>query len=210
MGVKRSFSSKPRGKVTKTRKPIILIATEGKNKTEKTYFNHFNSRGSKYSVKPFSTGDTDPAGMLKALKRRCADNEISAKNGDLACIALDLDCKEEKAAIIRDLSAKGVNAPYMFVVSNPCFEVWFLDHFRFSTKSYMDQEDVISELKNNYISNYDKNLDVFDVLLSRLNTAIRHEEQLHQYHAGVTWPSAACTPKTDMLNIIHNLLERAD
>lgn len=38
----RHTGQKKRGKVSKSRKKILLIGTEGKNKTEKNYFSHFN------------------------------------------------------------------------------------------------------------------------------------------------------------------------
>lgn len=40
-------------------------------------------------------------------------------------------------------------------LSNPCFEIWYLLHFRYSTKLYGSNEEVIKEL-GSYISDYSK------------------------------------------------------
>lgn len=59
---------KKRGQVTRKRKPVILISTEGKNKTEEIYFNNFKLN-KKYSI-IYSKGNyTDPVNMVNTLQK---------------------------------------------------------------------------------------------------------------------------------------------
>jgi len=47
---------------------------------------------------------------------------------------------------IQQLEAK--NSVEKFIVSNPSFEVWYLLHYEYSTRSYINADAVIKELKN--------------------------------------------------------------
>jgi hypothetical protein len=70
------------------------------------------------------------------------------------------------------------------IVSEPCFEIWPLLHFIFSTKSYSKNgnksasEHVMSDLQI-YLSEYSKNMpDLFSKLYPRLKIAIQNSEKL--------------------------------
>lgn len=86
----RNFQKKKRNDVKRKRKPVMLITAEGRNKTEKQYFNSFQDQHGKYSIR-FATGlETDPVGMLKAMEKAWKKNELSEKDGDKAYIVLGL------------------------------------------------------------------------------------------------------------------------
>ena len=46
----RNFQKKKRNDVKRKRKPVMLITAEGRNKTEKQYFNSFQDQHGKYSL----------------------------------------------------------------------------------------------------------------------------------------------------------------
>ena len=47
----------------------MIITAEGKNETEKLYFQSFQEQYGKYNIRFVKTGmDTDPEGMLKSMK----------------------------------------------------------------------------------------------------------------------------------------------
>lgn len=100
----RIFQKKKRNDVKRKRKPVMLITAEGRNKTEKQYFNSFQDQHGKYSIR-FATGlETDPVGMLKAMEKAWKKNELSEKDGDKAYIVLDMDCKPEKIQLVKELA----------------------------------------------------------------------------------------------------------
>lgn len=97
----RNFQKKKRNDVKRKLKPVMLITGEGRNKTEKQYFNSFQDQHGKYSIR-FATGlETDPVGMLKAMEKAWKKNELSEKDGDKAYIVLDMDCKPEKIQLVK-------------------------------------------------------------------------------------------------------------
>ena len=130
----RNFQKKKRNDVKRKRKPVMLITAEGRNKTEKQYFNSFQDQHGKYSIR-FATGlETDPVGMLKAMEKTWKKNELSEKDGDKAYIVLDMDCIPEKIQLVKELHKKSKNI--QFIVSNPCIEVWFILHFIYMTHQF--------------------------------------------------------------------------
>ena len=202
----RSFSKKVRNKVIRKQKPLILIIAEGKNVTETQYFKSFHNQHDSFNIQVLTPGYiTDPVGMQKKILQYWQDKGLDKKQGDVAFIVLDLDCSSDKALLIKKLAKESSIAE--FIVSNPCFEVWFLLHFRYSTHAYVSSYDAIKDLRN-YIPNYKKNTKVDMLLVEYLNTAMKNAKKLKKHFAGMKmeWPSEACNPFTDVpaiISIIH-------
>ena len=198
----RHFSKKDRNRTVRREKPMILIIAEGKNVTESQYFKFFQNQHSAYNIKVLIPGHiTDPRGMQNVILRFWDQYEMSAEKGDAAFIVLDLDCSDEKGKLIRKLARENRNAK--FIASNPCFEVWFLLHYRYSTHSYHNSGEAVRDLRN-FIPDYEKNADVASIMADSLDQALIHAEMLRKYYdsLGVVWPSNECNPRTDVPVII--------
>ena len=98
---------------------------------------------------------------------------------------------------IRELNSE----QFSFIVSNPCIEVWFLNHFRYSTKEFLTNDKVIGELKI-HVPNYEKSMNMYPVLASKIDFACTTEEQLERNYEGRNWPSIACNPRSDVIKLI--------
>ena len=121
---------------------MIIITAEGKNETEAKYFDGFRTPDCPYIIKIHKAGNlTDPTKLAESIRKRWAAEEADVRTGDMAFVVVDLDNKEDKAKEIQQLEAK--NRVEKFIVSNPCFEVWYLLHYGFSTKSYINADAVI-------------------------------------------------------------------
>lgn len=205
----RTFSSKSKQQKVQS-KPVALIIYEGKfNKTESNYFTSLNRICDKYTIKSFSTEKTDPSGLLNAIEKKWEEQGLSEEFGDKAFIVLDLDNDSYKANRIKELMEKSSNA--VFVVSNPCIEVWFLNHFPYSTKPYSSSHAVKKELALQ-IPGYKENMRVFDLLRNDLETAIENSKKQIAYgeSCGYEWPSKDFNPRTDMGSLIEELLYNED
>ncbi len=207
----RKFSKKKRNKITRVQKPMILIIAEGNNMTESKYFKSFQDQHAGYNIKVLIPGHiTDPKGMQSKILSYWNEYEMDVSKGDAAFIVLDLDCDSEKGKLIRKLAKENGNA--RFIVSNPCFEVWFLLHFRYSTHSYLSSAETIKDLRN-YIPKYEKNSDVVPILSANLCTAMQNAERLKKYYSDLEdkWPSTSYNPWTDVpiiINVINKYKKR--
>ena len=63
----------------------------------------------------------------------------------------------------KDIIGKAKKKNVSVLFSNPSFEVWFLDHYIYTEKSYLNQDELIADLKR-YLPEYEKNKDVFSIL----------------------------------------------
>ena len=203
----RKFLEKKRGTGKKATKPLIILITEGQNETEKNYFGQFRKQDSLFNIKILRSGwATDPKHMLKNLESYWKEYELSEERGDQGYVVLDLDCDEKKAKLVEKLQKRSENN-IRFIVSNPCFEVWFLLHYQCSTHIYADGNEVIRELKK-HIPNYQKNMDVFPILSGNLDRALKNADKLeaHFNKMGSPWPSDKCNPRTDAPEVVKKLI----
>ena len=90
--------------------------------------------------------DTDPIQIAEHLKEEMKDCDFNSELGDVAFAFVDHDLKPEKDTAIASAEAILADTEGQLIVSNPCFEIWFLAHFRFTTKGFRSSQDVTSEL----------------------------------------------------------------
>lgn len=204
------FQQKARGSACRPQNINILIAAEGKNATETNYFRSFNREHAGFVIHFVRKGSTDPKNMMKDLADAWKSLKLSIEKGDKAFIVLDLDCDiyAEKLKQIIQLSKK--NKHVTFIVSNPCFEVWFLMHYLYSTHPFANSGEVIQALDaKNRIPGYGKSMNVYHWIKDNLYTALANSEKLDQFYnsQGLVWPSNQCSPRTDVPKLINLLLD---
>ena len=204
----RHTGQKKRGKVSKSRKKILLIGTEGKNKTEKNYFGHFNRMPENDYVIRFSTGNnTDPEGIVDNTIDTVKKEELNFKDGDLAFCVFDTDIGDEKQKQIDAAVIKASKKNVEIILSNPCFEIWFLQHFGYSTKEYKSNGEVLRTLEG-FIPEYEKNSDPFVILNPLTAEATRNSKKLEKYHddLGHRSKSMERNPSTEVYKIIEKII----
>lgn len=202
----RSFSSKQRNKQNRKEKPMIIITAEGRNETEAQYFNNFRTADCPYIIKFHKAGHvTDPTKLAASIRKRWDDEDADVRTGDMAFVIVDLDNKESKAKEIQQLEAK--NRVEKFIVSNPSFEVWYLLHYEYSTRSYMNADAVIRELRKHY-PGYEKTSDMYPLLKDKMGDAITNAEKLEDYHKEEEYshPDVNCNPYTDVHKLVKKLI----
>ena len=175
------------------------------NEAETQYFRQYQRQRAPFNIKILTPGSaTGPERMLETLERYWKQYDMSHTRGDQGFVVLDLDCNEKKALLIKKLERASQIAS--FVVSNPCFEVWFILHYRYSTHIYSDGDEVIKDLRK-YIPEYQKNTDVTESLSGMFDTAMKNASKLEEYYEemGYRWPSNECNPRTDVPVIINEI-----
>jgi len=87
-------------------------------------------------------------------------------------------------------------------ISNPCFELWYLLHFDYTTV-YMDPVGSIRRLRR-HVCNYEKNKSITYMLLAETENAIDRATKLVLYHKGnlANIPCRAANP----LTLVHELV----
>ena len=155
-----------KNRVTRERKRLVVVGSEGNNKSEVLYLKNIERKQKKYHFIFDQGNETDPVKIVRNTDRRARQEAISVKHGDMAVSIFDLDVdytKEEQLRKAKELSA---TKKIILITSNPYFELWYLEHFRYTTKPFVNSNAVIQDLRK-YIPDYAKNSCDFESQIGR-------------------------------------------
>ena len=178
----RRASKKAKGQKQRRERKLIVVATEGRNKTEISYLKMFNRTQKQYKIVSARGNDTDPESVVDDAIKAVEREDLDFSRGDRAVALVDTDFGKD--AQLRAAEDKAVTNNVEVLMSNPCFEVWFLQHFRYSTKGYNSSDEVIEELLS-FWPKYRKNLNDYSELFHLTEDALNNADKLRQYHKKV-------------------------
>ena len=107
--------------------------------------------------------------------------DIDLKRGDRIWCVYDVNSNKDE--IIKKAKREADKSKIEVILSNPCFELWYLLHFEFST-AYISTGQAVQRLGEKYIPNYQKNQSYFDQLKPHLSKAIKNAQKLNGFHEG--------------------------
>lgn len=139
------------------RKPSIFIVCEGRNKTERTFFNHFNERYAPYNLRIVNCESTDISSMAKKSYSIFIENDLDLAIGDRVFCLVDLDLEQSKYD--KFIKAKERYKKINIIPSNPCFEVWLQYYFVKNPKAVSSSQKVKDETCK-YLPGYTESMDV--------------------------------------------------
>ena len=151
------------------RNPIILLVCEGKNKTERKYFSHYQVRESHYRLAIKDSEATDVMGMARHAANLYKEYQMDPAIGDLAFCLIDLDLRRDKYDAY--LKAKQKYPQVRFIVSNPCFEIWLLYYFTENPKAESSSQAVKEQMKK-YVPGYNEAMDAMINAIWRTSTQL--------------------------------------
>lgn len=206
-----------RGSRKRQVKKVILIVTEG-SRTEPKYFDHFRTRNTNIDIRVVPSrsngGETDYMSLVRKAIEHQKKDQLSASIGDSVWVVADGDVNfnnpdpvNTRSKQLEKVRKTAERSDVHMVISNPCFELWYLLHFRYTTKYLKDYEAAKKELVT-YFPEYEKTDDVYAQLLPHLEQAIQNARQLELYHIenGDMLPfSIGTNPYTEVYRLIEEL-----
>jgi hypothetical protein len=182
---------------------VVLIVCEG-TKTEPNYFTRFRTIYglSNANVRITPGPGSDPMSVVSfAIAEMAKDT-----NYDRCYCVMDRDTHTNfDAAIqrIRDFSL-GTGRPLIAISSIPCFEVWILLHFQYSTASFVPVggmsgcERVLTAVKRHFPGYAKGHKTAFDDLESKMEDAIQNAVLLGRHNA----VTGSDNPGTDVHKLV--------
>lgn len=213
-----------RGKIEQRRakprriKPVILIITEGE-KSEPKYFEHFRTRQNNIELRVVPNSrkgsKTDYASLIRKANRICEDDGVSSSFGDSVWIVADADVNyqaadavNKKNAALSEARKKAGRKSFELILSNPCFELWYLLHLRYTTAHLPDYDAVRKALEQAGITDYEKHNDLYERLVSHTSEAVERAKRLEKFHTdnGSTLPLGInANPYTEVYKLVEKL-----
>lgn len=189
------------------RKPSIFIVCEGRNKTERTYFNHFNQRNAPYNLRIWDSESTDIMSMTKRADSLYTEYDLDAKIGDKVYCMVDLDLEQNKYE--KYLKAKKLYKNIEIIPSNPCFETWLQYYFTAHPKAVSSSQKAKEEMQG-FVAGYTESMDIIAVKGFGENNHVmaidRAEKKNYSYSEGQTIVEK--NPYTEVQTVVCDLLER--
>lgn len=203
---KRGRGQEVKGKKTKDKpKCTIYIFCEGQ--TERIYLEHFENRIYNVSIVPVNTKHTDAVGIVKYAEKYIRNVQMDQELGDRGYCVFDSDPKsnpniQEAFEIISRCRKKGLYC----IFSNPCFEVWFVMHFREAPYGYDadKMKKCLKRILQDEYPNYSETVDIYEFLKDRQETALKRSIALHKSQEQIhkTVYSHECNPYTDIFEFM--------
>lgn len=200
--------SNDRVRKVRKQKSKILIAAEGKNKTEKTYFSNFEDGKKTYNITYARGNNTDPLKLVKMLIKEIDELKLDLQDDDVAYCIFDTDVDPNKNKIIEEAIQLARRNNIKIITSSPCFELWFLLHYDYTTAN-MDSEEVIKRLKE-YYPKYEKNINIYPDIIKEIDLAIDRAKKLEKYQTDNNRRigTVEANPNTEVYKIVEYLMKK--
>ena len=200
--------SNDRVRKARKQKSKILIAAEGKNKTEKTYFSNFEDSKKSYNITYARGNNTDPLKLVKMLIKEIDELKLDLQDDDVAYCIFDTDVDPNKNKIIEEAIQLARKNNIKIITSSPCFELWFLLHYDYTTAN-MDSEEVIKRLKE-YYPKYEKNINIYPDIIKEIDLAIDRAKKLEKYQTDNNRRigTVEANPNTEVYKIVEYLMKK--
>lgn len=200
--------SNDRVRKVRKQKSKILIAAEGKNKTEKTYFSNFEDGKKSYNITYARGNNTDPLKLVKMLIKEIDELKLDLKDDDVAYCIFDTDVDPNKNKIIEEAIQLAKKNNIKIITSSPCFELWFLLHYDYTTAN-MDSEEVLKRLKE-YYPKYEKNINIYPDIIKEIDLAIDRAKKIEKYQIDNNRRigTVEANPNTEVYKIVEYLMKK--
>jgi hypothetical protein len=182
----RSLASFKRRQGNLQPRKCVLIVCEGEQ-TEPNYFKSLRDRlrlksveveirGSECGSAPISVVDH----AIAVRRKRKSDVQSGHTNGlefdEVWCVFDQENPRQGHPSFHQAVNKAGDNN-FELAVSTPAFEYWYLLHFVETDRPFHSANEVITVLRE-YLPDYDKSQDVFDMIASCTGTAIERAQRL--------------------------------
>lgn len=188
------------------RKPSIFIVCEGRNKTERTYFNHFKERTAPYNLHIVDCEATDISSMAKKAYSIFIDNQLDLEIGDRVYCLVDLDLEPYKYD--QFIKARDKYKKIEIIPSNPCFEIWLQYYFTKHPRVVNSSQKAKEEMAR-FLQGYTESMDVIAVAELSLNKhviAINNSETKNANYSAET-KLIERNPYTEIATVVTELIK---
>ena len=209
----RNIDSYKRREGSKEPRKSILIVSEG-SKTEPIYFNSLKSKLRLATVEVEIVGEgaaaitvVNRAIELRGERRRVAKTSVGRSAYDVVYCVIDVEAP--KAESLSRAVNKAEGNKLEVILSNPCFEYWYILHFRKTSAPFGTSQEAKSALRREHCAYCESDKTIFDVVYPKTADAIKHsKEVLKEQHNDVE-DLSDCNPSTHVHKIVEYLQNAA-
>ena len=189
----------------------ILIVSEG-SKSEPIYFNALRKRLRMVMVEVDIVGEgaapitvVDRAIELREERERTARKSLTKTEYEVVYCVIDVEAPRPHESLARAVN-KAKDNGLEVILSNPCFEYWYILHFRKSGAPFHNSQDVKSELRRLHPGYDEGDTTIFNVVYPKTSDAIKHSKEVLQEQHNDAEDIRDCNPSTHVHKVVEHLL----
>ena len=209
----KNIGSYNRPQAFKEPRKSILIVCEG-SKTEPIYFNSLRSalRLAMVEVQIVGQGAApitvvDRAIELRAQRKHVAKKSLTKAAYDVVYCVIDVEAPKAES-LSRGLN-KARDNKLEVILSNPCFEYWYILHFKKTGAPFNTSQEVKSTLRQEHPAYRENDTTIFGVVYPRTSDAIKNSKEVLKERHRDTEDLSDCNPSTHVHRIVEYLQNAA-
>jgi len=203
----RKIDGYKRREAFKEPRKSILIVCEGE-KTEPIYFNALKEtlRLIMVDVEIVGEGGAPITVVNRAIARREERKQIAKKSltkteYEVIYCVVDVDTHETLDQAIDKARGNEI----CVILSNPCFEYWYILHFRKTSAPFSSSQNVKSALRREHSAYSESDTTIFNVVYPKTSDAIKHSKEVLNEQHNDAEDLRDCNPSTHVHKIVEYL-----
>ncbi len=207
---KRNINYYKRRKAFKEPRKSILIVSEG-SKTEPIYFNSLKSNLRLAMVEVEIVGEgaapinvVDRAIELRGERKQLAKKSITKASYEVVYCVIDVEAPVPHESLARAIDkAKGNKLDV--ILSNPCFEYWYILHFMKTSAPFNRSQDAKAALRREHPAYNESDTTIFNVVYPKTSDAIKNSKEVLNEQHNDAEDLRDCNPSTHVHKIVEYL-----
>jgi len=203
----RKIDDYKRREASREPRKSILIICEGE-KTEPIYFNALTERLRLIMVDVEIVGEgaapitvVDRAIELREERKNVAKSSLTKAEYEVIYSVIDVDTHETLDRAIDKARGNKIE----IILSNPCFEYWYILHFGKTSAPFNSSQDAKSVLRQEHPAYSENDTTIFDVVYPKTNDAIKHSKEVLKEQHNDAEDLRDCNPSTHVYKIVEYL-----
>ena len=203
----RKIDDYKRREAFKEPRKSILIVCEGE-KTEPIYFNALKETLRLIMVDVEIVGEgaapitvVNSAIELREERKKIAKNSLTKTAYEIIYCVIDVDTHETLDQTIDKARGNKIRV----ILSNPCFEYWYILHFRKTSAPFNTSHDAKSALRREHPAYNESDTTIFDVVYPKTSDAIKHSKEVLNEQHNDAEDLRDCNPSTHVHKIVEYL-----
>jgi len=194
------------------REPLksILIVCEGE-KTEPIYFNALKKRLRLIMVDVEIVGEgaapitvVDRAIELRRHRKYIAKKSLTKAEYEIIYCVVDVEAPTPHESLANAVS-KAKHNKLEVILSNPCFEYWYILHFRKTSAPFSSSQNVKSALRREHSAYSESDTTIFNVVYPKTSDAIKRSKEVLREQHNDAEDLRDCNPSTHVHKIVEYL-----
>lgn len=206
----RKIDEYKRREAFKEPRKSILIVCEGE-KTEPIYFKALKERLRliMLDVEIVAEGASpitvvDHAIELREERKGAAKRSLTKAEYEVIYCVFDVEAPKPHESLANAV-IKAKDNKLEVILSNPCFEYWYILHFRKTSAPFSSSQNVKSALRREHSAYSESDTTIFNVVYPKTIDAIKHSKEVLNEQHNDAEDLRACNPSTHVHKIVEYL-----